>query len=598
MKRSFLLFFLLCFIGGPASAQKEFSHEVGSREYYAYYKDGKWGLKYNDCTYVHPQYDNAAMYSPFGQCLSVVCRDNAWFVVNEENRPLFQRSFEDIKTQAHTFSRKVLKAEYREKNAFGHFTAYFKPKDYEEIPDYCEHFRAENIKTGSFSSDELEFKQENGWSPIFMAAKENGKWGYVNGLGEWVIDPIYDEAGTKLFQHKKVSGIRFIEVKRGDKWLLIDVFGTPVYESEEKPNIDVWGIFIKSKINTQALHRDPSEYETFFADLLKASIIADSLAAQSHPDNPNVVPVKDESDRWGLRDTVSDKWIVECKYDRMFDLEEGVGAYRVMRDGKYGLVNVISGEVIPCIFNYISPFDERGDAISYRGKFQGKVNVYGYNGLEKDLMQESRFDDLLELNANNYFALRFLGRRSADPAKAETYFYAAREVCKNRYDEYMVQENYGNIAHHLGNSRYLQEEAESSGKIVSVLAILSGIVDATNQMYMTYQDIQYNNETNGASSDAASSTSFSGGNYQSQYAMWERRAKANYESLTNLGYSVTRKDGSKSGSAMGSMNTGNYTQMKKALREAQNEMARIRRDASKEGINIQQSKWETATVEY
>lgn len=80
--------------------------------------------------------------------------------------------------------------------------------------------------------------------------------------------------------------------------------------------------------------------------------------------------------------------------------------------------------------------------------------------------------------------------------------------------------------------------------------------------------------------------------------MWERRAKANYESLTNLGYSVTRKDGSKSGSAMGSMNTGNYTQMKKALREAQNEMARIRRDASKEEINIQQSKWETTTVGY
>ena len=59
-----------------------------------------------------------------------------------------------------------------------------------------------------------------------------------------------------------------------------------------------------------------------------------------------------------------------------------------------------------------------------------------------------------------------------------------------------------------------------------------------------------------------------------------------------------KKDGSESGSAAGSMNTGNYVNMKKALREAQDEMAKIRRSASGAGVNIPQSKWETVTVTY
>lgn len=103
------------------------------------------------------------------------------------------------------------------------------------------------------------------------------------------------------------------------------------------------------------------------------------------------------------------------------------------------------------------------------------------------------------------------------------------------------------------------------------------------------------------------------GNYQSQYAHWERLAEKHYNSLTNLGSSVSTKDkkgkSSKRGKAGGvtqdgdgnysvHLSGGNYTSMKKSLREAQSEMAKIRRKAASAGVKIEQSEWETVTVSY
>lgn len=87
-------------------------------------------------------------------------------------------------------------------------------------------------------------------------------------------------------------------------------------------------------------------------------------------------------------------------------------------------------------------------------------------------------------------------------------------------------------------------------------------------------------------------------NYLSLYQQWERRAQSNYNSLTNLGSRVRDNEGNRSGSTGQSMGSSNYTRMKKALREAQNEMRKIRLQAARTGVSIAQSKWETATVGY
>ena len=110
---------------------------------------------------------------------------------------------------------------------------------------------------------------------------------------------------------------------------------------------------------------------------------------------------------------------------------------------------------------------------------------------------------------------------------------------------------------------------------------------------------RFNRERGGGNSDAISGGSGSGGGtLESQYRQWESRAKANYESLTNLGARV-KKDGKDVGGSTGqSMSSSNYTQQKKALREAQKEMKSIRQKASKKGIKITKSEYEDVVVKF
>lgn len=86
--------------------------------------------------------------------------------------------------------------------------------------------------------------------------------------------------------------------------------------------------------------------------------------------------------------------------------------------------------------------------------------------------------------------------------------------------------------------------------------------------------------------------------YQREYNRWATIAERHYNSITNTGSSFTSKKGDKSGSAGQGMASSNYTSMKKSFREAQSQMKSIRQRASKAGVSIAQSKWETATISY
>ncbi len=86
--------------------------------------------------------------------------------------------------------------------------------------------------------------------------------------------------------------------------------------------------------------------------------------------------------------------------------------------------------------------------------------------------------------------------------------------------------------------------------------------------------------------------------YRDMYNRYARVAESAYNSLTSTGISATFSDGSKAGSAAGNWQGSNYTQMNGELRKAQNDMARIRAEASRAGYHISQSHWETVSVSY
>lgn len=187
------------------------------------------------------------------------------------------------------------------------------------------------------------------------------------------------------------------------------------------------------------------------------------------------------------------------------------------------------------------------------------------------------------------------------------YFSSNGEWQTEKYDK-------GNCTVMSSSSYYAQIDAERNRQI---RANLSDALSYLGQALITGNEFisQVNSINRGTSAsinsasinresdsetDLLNESNSSGGlnSYENQYAKWERRAEKHYNSITNLGSSVSNKNNEKSGSAAQSMSGGNYTSMKKSFREAQKQMRSIRNKAAKEGINIQQSPWETATISY
>ena len=144
-----------------------------------------------------------------------------------------------------------------------------------------------------------------------------------------------------------------------------------------------------------------------------------------------------------------------------------------------------------------------------------------------------------------------------------------------------------------------QTESEENHEDNSISATLNSIATLINDLRGNENVNTYDNGGNIHKQQTNfNNSNLDGSTYLSLYQKWERRAQSSYNSLTNLGYSVRNNNGERSGSTGQSMNSINYTRMKKTLREAQNEMRKIRLKATRAGVNIAQSNWETATVNY
>lgn len=163
-----------------------------------------------------------------------------------------------------------------------------------------------------------------------------------------------------------------------------------------------------------------------------------------------------------------------------------------------------------------------------------------------------------------------------------------------------------NLQNTLENKRRREDKAngnnvEDSSKSGTFWDALSNFCSVLGNMMGATSNYTYENSFSNGSSYSTSGSGTTSGNassYRNEYARWEQRAQANYQSLTNSGYSTRNKNGSRQGGTLQGMNGGNYVQMKKALRDAQREMRNIRQRAQRNGITIAQSSWETATVNY
>lgn len=86
--------------------------------------------------------------------------------------------------------------------------------------------------------------------------------------------------------------------------------------------------------------------------------------------------------------------------------------------------------------------------------------------------------------------------------------------------------------------------------------------------------------------------------YKNSYARLERVAKNAYDALTHLGYDIKYRNGNREGGTLGTWDdTSSGMQMKQSLKKAQLEMRYLRKEALNNGVRIEQSVWERATVD-
>jgi len=114
------------------------------------------------------------------------------------------------------------------------------------------------------------------------------------------------------------------------------------------------------------------------------------------------------------------------------------------------------------------------------------------------------------------------------------------------------------------------------------------------QQGSSYSGDSYGSSINSGSSSGKHSYSW----WKDMYDRWDRNAKSCYESLTNLGYRVSKNGKDTGGGAAGTWNSGSFMGMKRNLRNAQKEMRNIRAQARKDGHNIPQSNYETIDVSF
>ena len=258
---------------------------------------------------------------------------------------------------------------------------------------------------------------------------------------------------------------------------------------------------------------------------------------------------------------------------------------KVERNNKWGIVNLNSGEVIPCIFDSIGEFDGNGFAEAETDGRRIGVNMRGWASIVPDDIQS------MLKQADKY-------SRKNDYASAARLLAYAKTVTGAKEDDMFRLKFGSSIA-----KKYYWAEKYRTGEAVrqpeaSGWELLGEIFTTGQELYQTFSgkaEGTYESLTGDSSVGTGINTNSS---LQSQYAQWERRAIANYNSLTNTGSRVKKNGNDVKGTNGQSLNSGNYVMQKKALRQAQDEMRKIRSKASKQGISIPQSRYETVTVSY
>lgn len=443
-----------------------------------------------------------------------------------------------------------------------------------------------------------------------LPVQVGGKWGYVDASGNYIIEPQYDKVSCfkKRFFNKGTAYCALVEKNGG--WYIIDLLGTVLSEDlRAKLDIDNYKKRRKNMDNAEkkaVKGAFKTHGEELAAEVKRLHEVYESSKATLPVTAGATLKAEQSGAKWRLTGT-DGRQLSAVLYDDVAEPEGGV--VRVVKDGRYGLVDAVRGEIVPCRYDYITEFDADGFAEVWNRGFTGRVSRHGHVDLEENLLKNAEnvvylakdvtpIQKLIEYwpeSVPGYLWLGefcYRGNRYSESYQAyDMAFALAKEQGKEKLTA--SSQTLRNISYNRAHGVVYEQEP-------SFLELMGQLVGKTMEIRNSIREIKHGSAATSASqsgvlpSGGALSGVSGGGSYQSQYQRWENLAERHYNSITNTGGSAT-VNGEHSGKA-GSMSPSNYAQQKKAFRQAQREMARIRAKAAQAGVNIPQSKWETATI--
>lgn len=575
----------ICYVDGfayPFYVSRKSSSRIDRCEYYAKYhfniknslyttyvqENGLYGVKYEGNTFIYPQYKNVWRYN----CCSytLVQDDEGWFFVDVHNKPLFDERFESILLFDYNTYR-VMKSNYMpysHKNSRN--VGEFFEKEH-QFPLLLEDYEYNTISTPFFRIHEIlpeyfpKFKNTiearnkgSKHNPVFnkyhflFFAQKDGKWGLANGEGKWVVEPRYEYVYNYLKSFKQCPEMYFF---CGDyspdntvDGRIFDILGNEVRSFKKSCVEEVTKNYNIATDKFDKLNSKEWKMVSDSATIMAYLDMQDSLAASDIRVLQRLDTIrpaiscyarKNVDGKWGFV-SVSGKELTGYVYDEVVE-QVPSHAYRVSKNGKYGVVN-FRGEVIPCMFEFIQPWDSIGNSIAYYSTnkngelrlYDCNINEWGYCGLTLERYVSGKFTEVYDIDSSNYCNLnllanylwRYTGRDENTKLIVGTLLNSAYEITKKlpskdveayvwyNYTKWDLEnlkngtfdkESYGEYIERVTKEREERERQAALNRPSSFDSFLNSFISFSSSLYNVVQATQGSNYNSSVSGDSGGS---------------------------------------------------------------------------------------------
>lgn len=172
-----------------------------------------------------------------------------------------------------------------------------------------------------------------------MAVKSEGKWGFIDRAGEWIIKAQFED--SDYFHNRLCS------VKKDGKWGVIDTTGKWVVEPKYE-----WYVRFNDGLASVDMDGGYGYINT------KGETVIEGRFIVAHDFYNGVAQVL-TGDGWGLIDKEGN-WILEPTYQEMRDFTQGLAAVQI-DDTNWGYIDT-TGKLVISGFRCTTPFYEDGNA--------------------------------------------------------------------------------------------------------------------------------------------------------------------------------------------------------------------------------------------